>query len=107
MKITTARLLEQHSELLIEALDCLRREAEHSRDEVTKGAAECQAAYDKIKDDPAACAKLDASHSWCTTMGLKHMAQMFRESAETYAGKLAALDEISTALNPDYDNEEG
>jgi hypothetical protein len=109
MDTKTQNLIEQHTELIIEGLDCLRREAEHSRHEVTKGAAECQAAYDKIKDDPEAQAALDASHSMYTTAGLKHMAQIFRESAETWSEKLATLGELTRALDPDYDddNEQG
>jgi hypothetical protein len=101
MKIKTMKLIEQHSELITDALDSLRREAEASREQVTKAAAECQASYDKIKDDPEALAALDASNQMFTVSGLYHMAQMFRESAEKWAEKLAALEELCEALDPE------
>jgi hypothetical protein len=72
----TLRLIEASTELITEALGCLRRETEASREKVAAGAAECQASWDQLKDDPEARAKLDASNAWCTSLGLKHMAQM-------------------------------
>jgi hypothetical protein len=112
MNTKTVRLLEQHSELILSALESYRRELETSRQEVTRAAAECQASYDKIKDDPAACAALDQRRAppgtiflAPTTQGLCHMARMFAESAQDYAVKIAALDELAGALDP-YGNDE-
>jgi hypothetical protein len=104
MKIKTVRLLEQHSELILSALESYRRELETSQQEVTRGAAECQAGYDKIKDDPAACAAQD--RTMVTTAGLYHMARMFTESAQDYTVKIAVLDEIAGALDPCENDEE-
>ena len=103
MKFKTYSLIEASTELITEALGCLRRETEASREKVAEGAAECQASWDQLKDDPEARDRLDASNSWCTSQGLKHMAQRFRESAASYDQKLAAIEELTEAL----ENQEG
>jgi hypothetical protein len=110
MNIKARNLIEDHSALIIEALDCYRREVEDAHQEMTKAATECQAGYDQVKDDPAARAALDAPAESPgmisvapTAEGLKHMAQMFTESASKYSQKLAALTKITEAL----ENQEG
>jgi hypothetical protein len=89
----TLRLIEASTELITEALGCLRRETEASREKVAAGAAECQASWDQLKDDPEARAKLDASNAWCTSLGLK-----LRESAARYDEKLTAIETLTEAL---------
>jgi hypothetical protein len=112
MNTKTVRLLEQHSELILSALEFYRRELETSRQEMTKAAAECQAGYDRVKDDPEARAGLDQRAATPgmisiapTTAGLHRMAQLFTESAQDYAVKIAALDKLAGALDP-YGNDE-
>jgi hypothetical protein len=106
MDTKTRNLLDQHGELITEALECYRRELDASRQRTADGAAECQDSWDKLKDDPAARAELDASRSLITSQGLRHMARVLAESAESYARQIATLDALIAALNPDYDTED-
>jgi hypothetical protein len=65
---------------------------------MTKDADEIQAAYDRIKDDPEARARQDASMS--TTEGLFHIAQVLREAAS----QADAAREAWEALTEDDEN---
>jgi hypothetical protein len=104
-------LLGRHEDIVLAALDSYRAEIEASRAECTRAGKECQAAFDQIKDDPEALAAQDAPGQAGpgmisvkpTASGLSNMARMFTEGAAKHARTLAALDELSEALNLDED----
>ena len=91
-------LLDRDEYVIIAAL-------QHHRDYMLAQAEKAQAAYGKIKDDPEARAAQDAPSASPgmislapTTSGLRHMAGAFTESAGRSARVLAALEEISEAM---------